>query len=135
MWGPNMVIRREALVAGGGMCTGAITEVFVTGMFMHEKGYVSVYRGEVLAEGLAPEDFLSYTRQQFRWARGCLDAIFRYNPIFRSGLTFAQRIQYLSSASFFLSGAIVLMHAMLPVIFLYTGAVPVVISGMLLAGV
>ncbi|KKW35624.1 hypothetical protein A2852_01890 [Candidatus Adlerbacteria bacterium RIFCSPHIGHO2_01_FULL_54_23] len=135
MCGTNMVLRREALFAVGGMCTESITEDFVTGMFMHEKGYKSVYHGEVLAEGLAPEDFLSYTRQQFRWARGCLDAIFRYNPIFRSGLTFAQRIQYLSSASFFLSGSIVLMHSILPIIFLYTGAVPVIISGMLLTAV
>jgi cellulose synthase (UDP-forming) len=41
----------------------------------------------------------------------------------------------LASASFFLSGAVVLMNALLPIIFFYTGAVPVVISGMLLASV
>lgn len=135
MCGTNMVIARDALVSVGGMCTESIAEDFVTGLFMHEKGYKSVYVPEVLAEGLAAEDFLSYSKQQFRWARGALDVIFRYNPLFRSGLSWAQRIQYLASASFFLSGAVVLMNAMLPIIFLYTGAVPVVISGMLLASI
>lgn len=133
MCGTNMVIRREALLDVGGMCEESIAEDFVTGLFMHAKGLKSVYVPEVLAEGLAPEDFLSYNKQQFRWARGALDVIFRYNPLFMKGLTFAQRIQYLSSASFYLSGLIVLMNAVLPIIFLYTGLVPFEISTMALA--
>ncbi|HUO56436.1 MAG TPA: hypothetical protein VMU27_03315, partial [Candidatus Paceibacterota bacterium] len=42
---------------------------------------------------------------------------------------------YLSSASFYLSGLVVLIDALLPVVFLYTGLVPVRVSGMVLAGV
>jgi cellulose synthase (UDP-forming) len=133
MCGTNMLISRDALVEVGGMCEASIAEDFVTGLFMHARGYTSVYHPEVLAEGLAAEDFLSYSKQQFRWARGALDVIFRYNPLFMRGLTMSQRLQYLASASFFLSGAIVLLNAMLPLIFFYTGAVPVVVSGMLLA--
>lgn len=135
MCGTNMVIARDALVEVGGMCEESIAEDFVTGLFMHERGYTSVYHPEVLAEGLAAEDFLSYSKQQFRWARGALDVIFRYNPFFRRGLTWKQRVQYLASSSFFLSGAIVLLNAMLPILFFYTGMVPVVVSGMLLAAV
>lgn len=135
MCGTNMVIAREALAAVGGMCEESIAEDFITGLFMHERGYTSVYHPEVLAEGLAAEDFLSYSKQQFRWARGALDVIFRYNPLFRSGLSWAQRVQYLASSSFFLSGAVVLMNASLPLIFFYTGLVPVIVSGMLLASV
>lgn len=133
--GTNMVLARKALVEVGGMCTQSIAEDFVTGMFMHERGYASVFVPEVLAEGLATEDLLSYSKQQFRWARGALDIIFRYNPLFRSGLTFAQKIQYLASASFFLSGAVVIMNAVLPLIYFFTGAVPLIMSGMLLAAV
>lgn len=135
MCGTNMLISRDALVEVGGMCEESIAEDFVTGLFMHERGYTSVYHPEVLAEGLAAEDFLSYSKQQFRWARGALDIIFRYNPLLRGGLTWNQRIQYLASSSFFLSGAVVVMNAMLPIIFFYTGLVPVVVSGMLLAAV
>jgi cellulose synthase (UDP-forming) len=133
MCGTNMVIAREALANVGGMCTESIAEDFVTGLFMHEQGYTSVYHPEVLAEGLAAEDFLSYSKQQFRWARGALDVIFSYNPLFRSGLSWAQRIQYLASASFYLSGLIVAIDIMLPIIFLFTGAVPILAPGMLLA--
>jgi len=133
MCGTNMLISREALERVGGMSTESIAEDFVTGMFIHEHGYRSVYHAEVLAEGLATEDLLSYSKQQFRWARGALDIIFRYNPLFRRGLTFAQRIQYLASASFYVSGVVVLIDMLLPVIFFYTGLLPVRVSGMFLA--
>lgn len=135
MCGTNMLISRDALEAVGGMCTESIAEDFITGLLMHKKGYRSVYVPEVLAEGLATEDLLSYSKQQFRWARGALDVIFKYNPLFMSGLTWAQRIQYLSSASFYLSGIVVLIDVLLPIIFLFTGLLPVKIDGMLLAAV
>jgi len=133
MCGTNMVISRKALSEVGGIHEDNIAEDFLTGLFLHEKGWKSVYVPEVLAEGLAPEDLLSYTKQQFRWARGSLEVIFKYNPLFSRTLTWAQRIQYLSSASFFLSGVVVLMNIMLPLIFFYFGLVPLEISTMALA--
>jgi cellulose synthase (UDP-forming) len=133
MCGTNMVLSRRALLEAGGMCETNIAEDFVTSLFIHEKGYNSVYVPEVLSEGLAPEDFLSYYKQQFRWARGSLEVIFKYNPLFRRGLTWAQRIQYLTSASFYLSGAITLMNALLPIVFFFTGWVPFVTSTMAVA--
>ncbi|MGH7141831.1 MAG: glycosyltransferase [Minisyncoccia bacterium] len=133
MCGTNMLISRAALQSVGGMNTVSIAEDSVTGLFMHARGWRSVYVPEVLAEGLATEDLLSYSNQQFRWARGNLDILFRYNPFFMRGLTFAQRIQYLSSASFFLSGPIVVIDALLPIVFFFSGLVPVHVSGMLLA--
>ena len=135
MCGTNMVIQREALEGVGGMCTESIAEDFITGLFLHSRGYKSVYVPEVLAEGLATEDLLSYTKQQFRWARGALDVIFRYNPLFLRGLTLPQRVQYLASASFYLSGIVVVIDSALPVVFLYTGLVPLQITGMLLAAI
>ncbi|MDB5244755.1 MAG: hypothetical protein JWN18_625 [Parcubacteria group bacterium] len=135
MCGTNMVIRRSALLEVGGMCTQSIAEDFITGLLIHARGYLSVYVPEVLAEGLATEDLLSYSKQQFRWARGALDVIFRWNPLFMRGLSLAQKIQYLSSASFYLSGLFIVLDAALPLLFFYTGLVPVHISGMLLAAV
>jgi cellulose synthase (UDP-forming) len=135
MCGTNMVIRRSALEMVGGMCEESIAEDFATGLFMHQHGWKSVYVPEVLAEGLAPEDFLSYYKQQLRWAQGALDVVFKYNVLFARGLTLAQRIQYLAGVSFFFSGIIVIMNALIPLIFFFTGAVPFVISTMLLAAV
>lgn len=133
MCGTNMVLRRTMLEEVGGMCEFNIAEDFLTSLFVHEKGWHSHYVPEVLAEGLAPEDFLSYYKQQYRWTRGSLEVIFKYNPLFRKGLTWSQKIQYLASASYYLSGAIVLIHALIPLAFLYFGITAITTSSMLLA--
>ncbi len=133
MCGTNMAIRRTALVEAGGMSEFSIAEDFLTSLLIHQKKWKSVYVGEVLASGLAPEDFLSYYKQQFRWTRGSLEVAFKYNPLFRKGLTFSQRVQYLSSASFYLSGVIVFINAVLPLIYFYAGLEPLAIGTMTLA--
>lgn len=133
MCGTNMVLRRTALMEAGGMCETSIAEDFLTSLLIHEKKWKSVYVDEVLAEGLAPEDFLSYYKQQFRWARGSLEVVFKYNPLFRRGLTIGQRIQYLSSASFYLSGLIVVVNALLPLLYFYAALEPLQINTMSLA--
>ena len=133
MCGTNMVLRRTAVLEAGGMCETSIAEDFLTSLLIHEKKWKSVYVDEVLAEGLAPEDFLSYYKQQFRWARGSLEVIFKYNPLFRRGLTMSQRLQYLSSAGFYLSGLVVLLNATLPLIYFFAGLEPLAIGTMSLA--
>jgi cellulose synthase (UDP-forming) len=133
MCGTNMVIRREPLEAVGGMCDTNIAEDFVTGLFIQQRGYTSLYVPEVLAEGLAPEDFLSYYKQQLRWARGSLEVLFKYNPIFKRGLTWGQKIQYLASASYYLSGLFVLINISIPIVFFFFGYVPFLVSTMVLA--
>lgn len=133
MCGTNMVVSRKAVMEAGGMCEFNIAEDFLTSLFIHAKGWKSVYIPKVLAEGLAPEDFLSYYKQQFRWMRGSLEVIFKYNPLFMRGLSFAQRMQYLISASYYLSGIVILIDMMIPLIFLYTGITAITTSTMALA--
>lgn len=135
MCGTNMIVRREAVMQVGGMCETNIAEDFLTSLFIHEKGWKSVYVPEILAEGLAPSDFLSYYKQQFRWSRGSLEVIFKYNPLFRKGLTWKQKIQYLASASYYLTGLVVVIDAFLPIIFFYTGLVPIYTATMLIAAI
>ena len=133
MCGTNMAVRRSAIAEAGGMCEFNIAEDFLTSLFMHERGWKSVYVPKVLAEGLAPDDFLNYYKQQFRWTRGSLEVIFKYNPLLRRGLTTAQKLQYLLSASYYLSGSVILLDALLPIVFLLTGETPIVTSTMTLA--
>jgi cellulose synthase (UDP-forming) len=135
MCGTNTVIRRTAIEGVGGMCETNISEDFLTSLFMHQQGWKSVYVPTVWANGLAPEDFSSYYKQQYRWARGSLEVIFKYNPLFRRGLSFMQRIQYLTSASYYLSGFVVLADALLPIVFFFTGQVVFKISTMSLAAI
>lgn len=133
MCGTNMAIRRTALVEAGGMSEKSIAEDFLTSLLIHSKKWKSVYVDKVLAEGLAPEDFLSYYKQQFRWARGSLELLFSYNPLFLKGLSRAQRIQYLGSASYYLSGLIVLFNALLPLLYFFFAVMPLTINTMTLA--
>jgi cellulose synthase (UDP-forming) len=133
MCGTNMVLRRIALEGAGGMSEKSIAEDFLTSLLVHEKKWKSVYVDKVLAEGLAPEDFLSYYKQQFRWARGSLEILLSHNPLFRRGLTWAQKLQYLSSSSYYVSGIIVLINALLPLSYFFFGLKPLTINTMTLA--
>ncbi|MEX5720926.1 glycosyltransferase [Geodermatophilus maliterrae] len=133
MCGTNMAVRRSAIADAGGMCEFNIAEDFLTSLFMHERGWRSVYVPKVLAEGLAPDDFLNYYKQQYRWTRGSLEVIFKYNPLLRRGLSTSQKLQYLLSASYYLSGSVIVLDALLPLVFLLTGETPVVTSTMTLA--
>jgi cellulose synthase (UDP-forming) len=124
--GTNFAIRRIALHQVGGMCEDNIAEDFLTSLSVHQKGWTSCYIPHVLVEGLAPEDLLSYYKQQLRWARGSLEVLFASNPFFKKGLTFAQKIQYLSSALYYLNGVVIVIDMIMPLFFLFFGIEPVV---------
>lgn len=117
--GTNVVIRRKTLLDVKGFYDDSITEDFLTSLFIHQKGWKSYYLAEVLVEGLAPQDLLSYYKQQFRWAKGTLEVIFTNNPVFKRNLSFNQKIQYLTSAFFYLNGLIVFIDLLMPLLFFY----------------
>lgn len=118
--GTNVAIRRQALLEAGGMNEGNIAEDFVTSLAIHSRGWRSYYLGEVLAEGLAPQDLLSYYKQQMRWARGSLEVLLHNNPLWQR-LSWPQKIEYLSSAVYYLNGAVVMVDAVIPLTFLFFG--------------
>jgi cellulose synthase (UDP-forming) len=119
--GTNVVFRRAALEDVGGFPIESVTEDFELSILLHERGWRSRYVPEVLARGLGPEDMASYVSQQQRWSRGCLAAL---PTVLRSTLPQRQKLQYLLSASFFLSGWTVLIYMSFPVVRLLTGAQP-----------
>jgi len=105
--GTNVVFRRTALEEVGGFSEDSVTEDFELSVRLHEAGWKSVYVSEVLACGLGPEDMASYVSQQQRWARGCLGAI---PLVLRSKLPWRARVQYLLSASYFMTGLTLLIY-------------------------
>lgn len=119
--GTNVVFRREALTDVGGFPEDSITEDFLLSVRLHERGWTGRYIPEILASGLAPEDYPSYASQQRRWARGCLAAI---PAVLRARLPLGLRLQYLWSSSFFLTGWTILVYLLLPLIRITTGAQP-----------
>lgn len=133
MCGTNMLIRRQALDDVGGMRQESITEDLLTSIFMHARDWRSVFIPRILARGLAPEDLGSYWQQQFRWARGSFEVLLRFNPLFFRGLTFQQRIQYLASVTYYLTGIVVLADATLPIFYFYTRLIPISAATMSIA--
>ncbi len=119
--GTNVLFRREALDAIGGIPTDSVTEDFELSLHLHERGWRSEYVPDVLSRGLGPEDMASYVSQQLRWARGCLSALPR---VLRSRLPLKLRLQYLLSSSYWLTGWTVLIYMSFPVISILTGAQP-----------
>ena len=119
--GTNVVFRRAALDAAGGFPEDSITEDFELSARLHAAGWQSRYVPEVVARGLGPEDMASYVSQQQRWAKGCLSTL---PNLLRSKLAWKLRLQYLLSASYFLTGWTILIYMTLPVVRIFTGAQP-----------
>ena len=93
--GSNTVISRQALEEVGGIRTKTITEDFATGIDIQSKGYTCFAVDQVLASGLAPDDFPNLLKQRQRWGRGCVQTIRSFKFLFGK-LPFASKLSYLS---------------------------------------
>ncbi|CAN1212565.1 Cellulose synthase [Tumidithrix helvetica PCC 7403] len=145
--GTNAILRREALLNVGlqyfsdaldkdasridefhligGMSSSSITEDMNTAMRLHSAGWQSVYHNELLAEGLAPDDLASTLKQRLRWAQGTIQVLLQENPLTKSGLSFWQRLQYFQTMYSYFSGFFTLIFIICPIIFFFTGIIPV----------
>lgn len=102
--GSGGIFRRRCLEEIGGFQTDTITEDIHTSLLLHARGYKSCYLNRTLSAGLMPETFEGYIRQRTRWAIGCIQVLFKDNPLTKRGLTILQRIDYFGSIYYFLHG-------------------------------
>lgn len=145
--GTNAVMRREALVnvglqhfsdefekdekrldefdLVGGVSSSSITEDMNTAMRLHSAGWKSVYHHELMAKGLAPDDLSSTLKQRLRWAQGTIQVLIRENPWLKPGLSFWQRLQYFQTMYSYFSGFATLVFIICPIIYFFTGIIPV----------
>lgn len=100
--GSAAVLRREALEQAGGFSGITITEDAETALDLHARGWNSIYVDKPLISGLQPDTFASFIGQRSRWCRGMVQILLLKNPLFQRGLSFAQRICYLSSSLFWM---------------------------------
>ncbi|MGU3415011.1 UDP-forming cellulose synthase catalytic subunit [Enterobacteriaceae bacterium C23F] len=99
--GSCAVIRRSALEEIGGFAVETVTEDAHTALKMQRLGWKSAFIDIPLAAGLATERLVLHVIQRTRWARG-MTQIFRMdNPLFGRGLTFQQRLCYLSAMMYY----------------------------------
>jgi len=100
--GSAAVLRRQALEEAGGFSGTSITEDCETALDIHARGWRSLYVDKPMVAGLQPETLASFIGQRSRWCRGMLQILLMKNPLFKRGLTSAQKACYLSSSMFWL---------------------------------
>ncbi len=127
--GTNVIFRRSAIDAIGGIYTDSKSEDVWTSLMLHERGWRTIYIPTVLAVGQAPETVEAYTKQQLRWATGGFEILLRHSPLSpRRRLTLDQRLQYLVTASFYLTGICPLLLLLVPPLEIYFDLRPMNIS-------
>lgn len=96
--GSPSVVRRQALLDVGGVATETVTEDIHTTVRMHSKGWRTLFVNEPLAFGIAPQTIKAFLVQRLRWAQGTMQ-LYRSKecPVWIPGLSFKQRLSYLSS--------------------------------------
>jgi cellulose synthase (UDP-forming) len=127
--GSGALIRREALLAVGGVATDTIAEDFHTTIKLHRAGWKTRYHDEVLIQGLAPHDLAAYLLQRDRWARGNL-AVFTTpeSPLRARELSARQRLSYFASLSSYLAGPMRLLMLLTLAATLWSGQLPLTAS-------
>ena len=122
--GSNSVTRRAALDAiGDALPTRSITEDMLLSLMMLRKGYVTRYLCERLAFGLAPESVKAFFVQRQRWARGAMQILYLAAGPLGSRLGLVQRLLFLPT-HWLSQGLLLLMSIIAPLVFLWTGVVP-----------
>ena len=129
--GTSALLRTAALRDVGGVATDSVTEDIETTIRMNSRGWKGVYHNEVLARGLAPSDAVQYWTQRHRWALGAMQVLRRDNPLFARGLTFGQRLSFITTlAGWFDSWRTLTFMVVAPLV-LFTGASPIHAPGYL----
>jgi len=116
--GSCAVLRREALAEVGGIAQETVTEDAHTALKMHSLGWDSAYLPIPQAAGLATERLSDHVGQRIRWARGMAQIFRRDNPLFKPGLSLAQRFNYANATWHFFMGIPRLIFLLAPPMYL-----------------
>ncbi len=124
--GTNVVFRRAAVDELGGIYEKSKSEDIWTSILLHERGWRSIFTSQILAVGDTPETVEAYTKQQQRWAQGGFEILLRHNPLSRKRqLSLDQRVQYLSSSAFYLTGVAPALLLLVPPLHIFLNLTPV----------
>ncbi len=119
--GSAALLRRAALEQVGGFHGSSITEDAESALELHSRGWNSLYVDKPMIAGLQPETFSSFIGQRSRWCQGMVQILLLKNPLFKQGLTLAQRLCYLSSSMFWLFPLSRMVFIFAPMLFIFFG--------------
>ncbi len=118
IFGSNSVFRRKALLSIGGYQPG-LAEDLHTSVKLHAARWKSIYVDRILAKGLVPADIPAFFKQQFKWANGVFEVLFKHFPSLLKSLTVSQIVCYVTRMTYYLAGPVVLIHIILTIAALY----------------
>ena len=119
--GSAAVLRRTALEEAGGFSGISITEDCETALDLHSRGWTSRFVDKPMIAGLQPETLAQFIGQRSRWCRGMVQILLMKNPLFKRGLSMAQRVAYLSSSLFWLFPLPRLAFVLAPLLYVFFG--------------
>lgn len=119
--GSCAVLRREHLLAVGGVAVESVTEDALTALKMNRAGFNTAYLAIPQAAGLATENLSRHIGQRIRWARGMAQIMRSQNPLLGKGLNLGQRLCYLSASLHFFYGLPRLVFLTAPLAYLFFG--------------
>lgn len=122
--GSNTVISRKALEEVDWIRTKTITEDFATGIDIQTKGYTCFAIDQVLASGLAPDDFPNLLKQRQRWGRGCVQTIRSFKFLF-GRMPFLPKLSYLSCLLYWWTFLRRIVYILSPIFFTVFGVMVV----------
>ncbi|TML52174.1 MAG: glycosyltransferase [Actinobacteria bacterium] len=124
--GTCAVYRRSALEQSGGFAQIGHSEDVHTGVNLLKAGFTTRYVPVLLAKGLCPDEFSAFVNQQYRWCSGSLsllrDPTFRHHP----ALTLRHHLCFFAGFLYYLSTALNVLLAPLPVIVMLWWLTPMI---------
>ena len=125
--GANCAFRRAALDSIGGHATG-LAEDMATTLKIYAQNWTSVFSPEILTRGQVPATYSGYCKQQLKWACGVWDILFESFPNAFFKISWQNRLHYIMNGLFYCRGLFFLVGALIPVVSLFTGFVPLEIT-------
>ena len=113
--GTGALLRVASLEAIGGVATGTVTEDLHTSLVLLRHGFRTIYHGEVLTTGLAPQAVDQYLVQRRRWGLGSFQVLVKERIWRAPYLTWRQRLEYLTSILWWTEGVTLLGYFAVPI--------------------
>ena len=127
--GTAFVVRRQALDQVGGFVEAALSEDYVTGIALRERGWRLLYLQQKLSAGLAAESMADFVRQRQRWASGTLQSLqLPQGPLRAQGLSLGQRLAYLEGVVHWLNNLPRLVLMLMPLSYGLLGITPILLD-------
>lgn len=104
------------------------SEDIYTSIMLHadkENRWESIQHPDIECKMLSTQDLDSWVKQHQRYAAGSLDIAFKDNPVFKSGLTLAQKISYFTTIWSYFAPFWILIFLFSPIAFFFSLSLPV----------